>query len=65
MHNKLDIMAITIAHVPDFMTKHSAMSETVDSLKDLLSSAHFKIGSLKDIIKETGVDVARIHLKLY
>ncbi|TMX05491.1 hypothetical protein EJD97_017331 [Solanum chilense] len=65
MHNKLDIMAITISQVPDVMTKHFAMSEQVDSLKDLLLSSHFKIDSVKDVIKETGVDVARICLKLY
>ncbi|KAG5595695.1 hypothetical protein H5410_036927 [Solanum commersonii] len=40
------------------------MSEQVDSLKDLLLSAHFKINNVKDVTKETGIDVARIHLKL-
>ena len=65
MHNKLDIMAITIAQVSDLMTKLSCMSEQVDSLNDLLLSAHFKIDSVKDVIKETCVDVARIRTKLY
>ena len=65
MHTKLDIMAITIAQIPDLMTKLSAMSEQVDSLKDLLLSAHFKMDSVKNVIKETCVDVASNRLKLY
>ncbi|TMW95227.1 hypothetical protein EJD97_009211 [Solanum chilense] len=65
MHNKLDIMSITIAHVSDLTTKLSAMSEQVDSLNDLLLSAYFKIDSVKDVMKETSVDVARIRIKLY
>ncbi|KAH0646563.1 hypothetical protein KY284_034447 [Solanum tuberosum] len=64
MHTKLYAMAITVAQVSDLMTKLTAMSEQVDSLKDLLLSAHFKIDSVKDVTKETGLDVARIHLKL-
>ncbi|TMW92670.1 hypothetical protein EJD97_012708 [Solanum chilense] len=65
MHNKLDIMAITIAQVSDLMTKLSSMNEQIDSLNDLLLSALFKIDNVKDLIKETGVDVARIRIKLY
>ncbi|KAK4709056.1 hypothetical protein R3W88_029981 [Solanum pinnatisectum] len=34
--------------------------EQVDSLKDLLLSAHLKIDNMKDVTKETGADVARI-----
>ncbi|KAG5590133.1 hypothetical protein H5410_040647 [Solanum commersonii] len=64
MHTKLYAMAITVAQVYDLMTKLTAMSEQVDSLKDLLLSAHFKIDSVKDVTKETGVDVVRIHLRL-
>ncbi|TMW82267.1 hypothetical protein EJD97_006374 [Solanum chilense] len=65
MHNNFDILDITTAQVHDLITKLSAMSEQVDSLKDLLLSAHFKIDSVKNVIKETGVDVACIRLKLY
>uniref|UniRef100_K4CTA1 Uncharacterized protein n=1 Tax=Solanum lycopersicum TaxID=4081 RepID=K4CTA1_SOLLC len=65
MHNNLDILDITTARVPDLITKLSAMSEKVDSLKDLLLSAHFKMDSVKNVIKETCVDVASNHLKLY
>ena len=65
MHNKLDIIAITIAQIHDLMTKLSAMSEQVDSLKDLLLSAHLKIDSVKNVIKEIGVDVARFRVNLY
>uniref|UniRef100_A0A3Q7I434 Uncharacterized protein n=1 Tax=Solanum lycopersicum TaxID=4081 RepID=A0A3Q7I434_SOLLC len=69
MHNNLNILDITTAQVPDLITKLAAMSEQEDSLKDLLLSAllsaHFKIDSVKNVIKETGVDVARIRFKLY
>ena len=69
MHNNLDILDITTAQVTDLITKLAAMSEQEDSLKDLLLSAllsaHFKIDSVKNVIKETGVDVARIRFKLY
>ncbi|TMW87103.1 hypothetical protein EJD97_020413 [Solanum chilense] len=65
MHNNLDILDITTAQVPDLITKLSAMSEQVDSWRDLLLSSHFKIDSVKNVIKETGVDVARIRLNLY
>ncbi|KAG5581192.1 hypothetical protein H5410_051819 [Solanum commersonii] len=39
------------------------MKEKVDSLKDLLLSAHVKINVVKDITKETGADVAHIRLR--
>uniref|UniRef100_M1DQK8 Uncharacterized protein n=1 Tax=Solanum tuberosum TaxID=4113 RepID=M1DQK8_SOLTU len=64
MHTKLDAMAITAVQVPDLMTKLTVMSEQVDSMKDLLLFAHFKINSVKDVYKKTGDDVARIHLRL-
>ncbi|KAK4723946.1 hypothetical protein R3W88_026725 [Solanum pinnatisectum] len=54
MNAKLDAMSI----FPSAMGKH------VDSLKDLLLAAHFKIDNVKDVSKETGVDVARIRLRL-
>ncbi|KAG5599576.1 hypothetical protein H5410_030946 [Solanum commersonii] len=41
MHTKLDTMAVTVAQVPDLLTKLNAMSEQVDSLKDLILSAYF------------------------
>lgn len=63
MDTKLDSMAITVAQVPNIMTKLSAMSEKVDSLKDILLFAHFKIDGVKDIPKEVGADVACIPLK--
>uniref|UniRef100_M1DBY5 Uncharacterized protein n=1 Tax=Solanum tuberosum TaxID=4113 RepID=M1DBY5_SOLTU len=64
MHTKLDTVTITVAQVPDLMIKQSAMSEQVDSLKDLLLSAHFKINSVNDVTKETGIDVTCIHPRL-
>lgn len=57
-------MAITVAQVPDLMTKLFAMSEEVDSLKDLLLSTHFKIDRVKDVTKERSVDVGSIRLRL-
>ncbi|TMW97206.1 hypothetical protein EJD97_006002 [Solanum chilense] len=65
MHTNFDILDITTAQVPDLITKLSAMSEQVHSLKDLLLSANFKIDGVKNFMNETGVDVARIRLKLY
>ncbi|KAH0773574.1 hypothetical protein KY290_010711 [Solanum tuberosum] len=50
--------------VSDLMTNMTAMCEHVDSLKDLLLAAHFKIDNVKDVTKETGTDVARIRLRL-
>ncbi|KAG5590772.1 hypothetical protein H5410_041286 [Solanum commersonii] len=50
--------------VNDVLTKLTVMGEQVDSLKDLLLAAHFKIDNVKDVSKETGVDVARVHLRL-
>ncbi|KAH0642177.1 hypothetical protein KY290_033776 [Solanum tuberosum] len=64
MHAKLDAMSITVTQVNDVLTKLTAMGEQVDSLKDLLLAAHFKIDNMKDVSKETGVDVARVHLRL-
>ncbi|KAG5631568.1 hypothetical protein H5410_003285 [Solanum commersonii] len=64
MHTKLDAMAIMVAQVPDIMTKFYTMCEQVNSPKDLLLSAHFKIDSVKDVTKETRVDIPRIRLKL-
>lgn len=63
MVTKLDSMAISVAQVPNIMTKLSAMSEKVDSLKDILLFAHFRIDGVKDITKEVGADVACILLK--
>uniref|UniRef100_M1BBD9 Uncharacterized protein n=1 Tax=Solanum tuberosum TaxID=4113 RepID=M1BBD9_SOLTU len=60
MHAKLDAMSITVSQVSDVMTKLTAMGEHVDSLKDLLLAAHFKIDNVKDVSKETGADVAKI-----
>ncbi|KAK4731241.1 hypothetical protein R3W88_024229 [Solanum pinnatisectum] len=53
MHAKLDAMSIIISKVSD-----------VDSLKDLLLAAHFKIDNVNDVSKEIGADVAKISLRL-
>ncbi|KAG5576567.1 hypothetical protein H5410_056701 [Solanum commersonii] len=63
-HEKMNVMSIIVTQVNDIMTEPVAMGEQVDSLKDLLLAAHFKIDNVKDVSKETGVDVAQIHFKL-
>ncbi|KAH0645120.1 hypothetical protein KY284_033004 [Solanum tuberosum] len=64
MNAKLYTMSISVTQVSDVMTKMTVMDEHVDSLKDLLLAAHFKIDNVKDVFKESGVDVARIRLRL-
>ncbi|KAG5595692.1 hypothetical protein H5410_036924 [Solanum commersonii] len=54
MYTKLDVVTITL----------STMSEQVDSLKDLMLSAHFKIDSVKHVTKETCADVARNRVRM-
>ncbi|KAH0781719.1 hypothetical protein KY290_001317 [Solanum tuberosum] len=64
MQAKLDVVSISVSQVVDFMTKLATMGGQVDSLKDLLLVAHYKIYNVKDVSKEIGADVARICLRL-
>ncbi|KAH0642387.1 hypothetical protein KY290_033981 [Solanum tuberosum] len=49
MNAKLYTMSISVTQVSDVMTKLTVMDEHVDSLKDLLLAAHFKIDNVKDV----------------
>ncbi|KAK4730063.1 hypothetical protein R3W88_023051 [Solanum pinnatisectum] len=64
MNAKLYTMSISVTQVSDVMTKLTVMGKQVDSLKDLLLASHFKIDNVKDVFKESGVDVARIRLRI-
>ncbi|KAH0765357.1 hypothetical protein KY285_001228 [Solanum tuberosum] len=64
MQAKLDVVSISVSQVVDVMTKLATMGGQVDSLKDLLLVAHYKIYNVKDVSKEIGADVARICLRL-
>ncbi|KAG5581190.1 hypothetical protein H5410_051817 [Solanum commersonii] len=61
---KLDALTISVTLVSDLVFSVTAMEEKVDSLKDLLLASHFKIDDVKDITKETSVDVANIRLRI-
>uniref|UniRef100_M1DHZ8 Uncharacterized protein n=1 Tax=Solanum tuberosum TaxID=4113 RepID=M1DHZ8_SOLTU len=63
MDANLDALTIYVTRESDLVSSVTAMKEQVDSLKDLLLSAHVKINVVKDVTKETAADVARIRLR--
>lgn len=40
------------------------IDSNLDTMKDLLFATHFQLDKIKDLSKETGTNVAYIHVKL-